>query len=277
MDKPPDYLAHMQQIPRIEVDMVTDESNTDVQLEASSRDYSSPLPLHSPRSSPHLSWERRRLYLPTAQQTQGTDDGLHLNTIPETGGGTSRQGHTRSRSSDLGQARPHLAGSEFDVYPPRPARSSLDLSRLSGRDTEVVLQTGRSIVRNASVDNLLQSEDLRGRLNRIANRSKVKMDRMHSFPSVSRVQEPLAIDIPFEGMSVQTNFSRHWSLPDTGVHAPPLNTSRNGPEQNGDYVTVEGFVHDVPSAVPSHVVTDKTAKDDHDSGRGSEVTSVQAK
>ena len=293
MDKPPDYLSYTQQIPRIEVEMADDgESSTDaLQLDVSARDYSIPLPPHSPGSSPWLSWERRRLYLPTAQQTVGgTDDTGHLNPIPETGGGgrggggggegASRHRHTRSRSSDLGQVRSGLSGSDFtNVYPPRPARSSLDLSRLPGRDTETILQTGRRIVRNASAGNLLQSEDLRGRLSRIANGFKpVKVDRMHSFPSVSKGQEPLVVDIPSEGLT-----PRHMSLPDTRVHSQSFSGSRDGPEpmesgfRNGDYAAVEGFMLEVPSARSPHDVTDKTAKEDHDSGRGSEVTSVQAK
>ena len=296
MDKPPDYFSYTQHIPRIEVEMADDgESSTDaLQLDASARDYSIPLPPHSPGSSPWLSWERRRLYLPTVQQTVGgTDDTGHLNPIPETGGregggrdgggeGASRHRHTRSRSTDLGQVRSGLSGSDItNVYPPRPARSSLDLSRLPGRDTETILQTGRRIVRNASAGNLLQSEDLRGRLTRIANGSKpVKVDRMHSFPSVSKVQdqEPLVVEIPSEGPT-----PRHRSLPDTRVHSQSFSASRDCPEpmengfRNGDYAAVEGFMLEVPSARSPHDVTDKAAKEDHDSGRGSEVTSVQAK
>ena len=228
---------------------------------------------------------------PPQQSVDLEDSGLHLNTIPESSSGSAPAGrsqhhrHARSRSWDWGRAPAGPPGSLLDVYPSRPARSSLDLPRLSSGPHADPLHAGRGIVRHASADNLLlQPEALRGRLNRIATRSSpVKFSRMHSCPSVSPAEQPLAIAIPGEGLLAEQVDPppRHWSLPpDNTLRSQSWTGSseaKDSGSRHGDYYfTVEqDIMLDVPSAVTPNIVTDKAAKDDQDdSGRGSEVTSV---
>ncbi|KAL8615821.1 hypothetical protein ACOMHN_048529 [Nucella lapillus] len=154
MDSTAEY-QHVPHVPRIEVHGAGDQHATHLD----NLDYNQPLSSsHSTHSSPHLSWERRRLYLPPSSQPShlsasphllsshhlgNSDDNLHLSIIPEASSTyRGHHGHQRSRSLDLGQAALHQLGSQ--IYPPRPAQSSHDLTHFPEGD---LVRTGRSIVR----------------------------------------------------------------------------------------------------------------------------------
>ena len=155
-----------------------------------------------------------------------------------------------------------------------------------------MVRTGRSIVRNVSADNLLQSDDVRSRLAQTARSSHDKFSRMHSCSPVNDVSDPLTITIPSGRLAVPEDLPQRRSLPDVSVtagipqvlHAEPEKGASRGPDGDRQYITVDDIMVDVPSVVTPlgdvttlGDVTEGPVKDEQDSGRGSEVTSINTK
>ncbi|XP_076466912.1 chitin synthase chs-2-like [Babylonia areolata] len=296
---------HIPYIPRIEVQAA--EYGTPLSFLTHTPDYTRPLsPSHSAHTSPHLSWERRRLYLPpdsprshhhhlpvsspllTSRHLGSSDDHLHLSAIPETS--VTGRGHVRSRSSDLGRVAATPAGWRADeVYPPRAARSSYDLRGLPNGE---VVRAGRSIVRGASADNLLEADNIRDKLNHILRNPP---HRAMSLPvatntttrNITSLPQPLGIHIPVPGVNLDlhadstTQGSRILPDPEDRFGGGDGRDGR-GEGERGHRVTDvgDGVIMDVTSAVTMREAghtAESATREDHDSGRGSDVTSVQTK
>ncbi|KAK7488314.1 hypothetical protein BaRGS_00020473, partial [Batillaria attramentaria] len=277
MDPPPPYYSFNTSVPRIQVDLANDSVSTDGAGPdtSSSRDYNIPLAHAASRSSPSLSWENRRRLIP----------GQPLFSIEEVQTKDPAHSHIRSKSTDYGQPGFRLLHSNHNVPPPRPSRSSVDLSRLS-HDTGI-LRPGMHIARHASADNLLHYENVRSRLGRIAaQNSPERMSRMNSYPATTRddtaLQDSLYVDTNF-----QSNLSKAGSPETAGqdaanvFHVPRRRESRDDREQTAQIRHMDSL--DV-SDISMHVHSDREnenaterVKEDHDSGRGSEVTSIQAR
>nr|KAG5700626.1 hypothetical protein BaRGS_015456 [Batillaria attramentaria] len=143
------------------------------------------------------------------------------------------------------------------------------------------------IARHASADNLLHYENVRSRLGRIAaQNSPERMSRMNSYPATTRddtaLQDSLYVDTNF-----QSNLSKAGSPETAGqdaanvFHVPRRRESRDDREQTAQIRHMDSL--DV-SDISMHVHSDREnenaterVKEDHDSGRGSEVTSIQAR